>query len=57
MHILREKSLLFTNNNGAPDEDILGRMKFLSSKSCNYCISSFSSVSAIRYRGIDIGNL
>ena len=50
-------SFFLTNNIGAPHDDVLGRTKPLSNKSCNYTFNSFSSVGAIRYEGIDTGSV
>ena len=55
MHNLKVPSFFLTNKTGTPQGEKLGLMKLLSINSCNYTLSSLSSVGAIRYGGIEIG--
>ena len=55
MHRRIEPSFFLTNNTGASQEDMLGRMKPLSNRSCSCKLSSFGSVEAIRYEALKMG--
>jgi hypothetical protein len=46
--------LLFTNKEGAPQGDLLGRINLLSNNSCSWIFNSFSYVEAILYGGFAI---
>ena len=54
MHRRIELSFFLTNNTGAPQGDMLGRMKPLSNRSCS---CDLSSVGAMRYGALEMGHV